>query len=64
MECTITVHPDSVISEMDMAELLTELEEFDDTSKMTDDMAKARRWVAEKRSHGRQKTGRRYRLAR
>lgn len=48
MEYAVTVHPDSVISEMDMEDLLTELEDLDYTSKMTDDMAEARRWVAEK----------------
>ncbi|WEL20506.1 hypothetical protein [Halorhabdus sp. BNX81] len=48
IEHSVTVHRDSVISEMDMEEFYEGMEDVDDESAMTDDMDEAREWIAEK----------------
>jgi len=46
IEHSVTVHRDSVISEMDMEDFYEELDDLDYESTMTDDMDEAREWIA------------------
>lgn len=50
VECSAMVHPDSVISEMDMDRMVEMMEEMEDVpydAKVTSDIEEARRWLAE-----------------
>lgn len=47
VEHTATVHPDSVISQMDMEEMVEGVEDAPHEPFLTDDMDEARRWLAE-----------------
>lgn len=50
VEYTAVVHGDSAVAEMDTGGLLAELDDLDDTTRMTTDRAAARAWLADRQS--------------
>ena len=48
IESSVTVHRDSVVSEMDMEDFYEKMDDFDYESTMTDDMDEAREWIVER----------------
>jgi len=47
VEHAVTVHPDSVIAQMDMEEFMDDVSDMPYDAMLTDDMSEAREWLAE-----------------